>query len=80
MFLIEAGREEPIEMSVPVWKDYAVGSEIDWQYKTQPQPGVCGGEPCSWPRGKTLGGTSVLNWMVYCRGNRLDYDNWERLG
>ena len=80
VLLIEAGGEEPLESSVPAFRDYGIGSRIDWNYTTQPQPGNCGGKGCSWPRGKTLGGTSVLNWMIYDRGNKHNYEDWRNQG
>ncbi|GLH01003.1 Glucose dehydrogenase [FAD, quinone] [Gryllus bimaculatus] len=55
-------------------------SEVDWGFRTQPGERACGGRGCEWPRGKALGGSSILSGMVYARGNRRDYDRWAELG
>lgn len=51
----------------------------DWRYKTEPDPGL-NGRSIDWPRGKTLGGTSSINGLLYVRGQRQDYDTWAQLG
>jgi choline dehydrogenase-like flavoprotein len=51
----------------------------NWAYKTVAQPGLNGRRGYQ-PRGKTLGGSSSINAMVYVRGHRWDYDHWAALG
>jgi choline dehydrogenase len=41
----------------------------DWCYKTEPDPGL-GGRSLDWPRGKTLGGSSSINGLLYVRGQK----------
>jgi choline dehydrogenase-like flavoprotein len=51
----------------------------NWAFRTVPQAGLHG--RCGYqPRGKTLGGSSAINAMVYIRGHRRDYDEWAALG
>ncbi|MBC6980363.1 GMC family oxidoreductase [Caulobacter sp. 17J80-11] len=52
---------------------------VNWAFKTTPQPGL-GGRVGYQPRGKTLGGSSAINAMIYIRGHRSDYDDWAALG
>ncbi|PSN44249.1 Glucose dehydrogenase [FAD, quinone] [Blattella germanica] len=80
IILLEAGGEESKEASIPGLLDYNYGSRLDWKYEAMAQQRSCGGEPCLYPRGKVLGGSSVLNSMVYTRGWRKDYDNWAAAG
>ena len=51
----------------------------NWAFETVPQKGFNGRKGYQ-PRGKTLGGSSSINAMVYVRGNRWDYDHWAELG
>ncbi|KAJ4430793.1 hypothetical protein ANN_19384 [Periplaneta americana] len=80
VLLIEAGGEEPYETNVPAFVFNLFGSAIDWNYTAEPQIRACGGQRCPFARGKTLGGTSSINSLVYNRGNPLDYDAWEKQG
>ncbi|XP_063238219.1 glucose dehydrogenase [FAD, quinone]-like [Bacillus rossius redtenbacheri] len=83
VLLIEAGREENYVMDVPILANYLQFSDANWKYKTEPSDTACLGHTnrqCNWPRGKVMGGSSVLNYMIYTRGNWRDYDNWLEMG
>jgi choline dehydrogenase-like flavoprotein len=51
----------------------------NWAFTTEPQPGLNGRHGYQ-PRGRTLGGSSAINAMIYMRGHRADYDHWAALG
>ena len=51
----------------------------NWRFKTEPEPGMNGRE-IYWPSGRTLGGSSAINGLIYIRGHRDDYDHWAALG
>jgi GMC oxidoreductase len=79
--ILEAGPvavDEP-KINVPGRLAETLFTKYDWQFETTPQPGL-NGRKLSWNRGKVLGGSSALNYMMWCRGSRDDYDNWEKLG
>ena len=85
VLLLEAGNNETLYMDVPATALSLQGPAhgIDWQYKTEPSDNYCRGfqnKQCNWPRGKVLGGSSILNYMIATRGNQYDYDEWERMG
>ncbi|XP_025833266.1 glucose dehydrogenase [FAD, quinone]-like isoform X1 [Agrilus planipennis] len=83
VLLLEAGGSEKFIMDIPILANFLQLSEANWDYKTVPSDNYCLGmenRQCNFPRGKVLGGSSVLNFMIYTRGNRRDYDNWEKMG
>lgn len=85
VLLLEAGGQETEISDIPALAGYTQLSDLDWKYQTQPSPNrsyclAMAADRCNWPRGKVLGGSSVLNAMIYVRGNKNDYDLWESLG
>ncbi|XP_063389013.1 glucose dehydrogenase [FAD, quinone] [Cydia fagiglandana] len=83
VLLLEAGGHETDISDVPLLSLYLHKSKLDWKYRTQPQDTACQAmidKRCCWTKGKVLGGSSVLNTMLYIRGNRRDFDQWESFG
>lgn len=77
VLLIEAGRRDDYHwIHVPVGYLYCIGNpRTDWLYYTEPDAGL-NGRKLRYPRGKTLGGCSSINGMIYMRGQARDYDGW----
>jgi choline dehydrogenase len=80
VLLLEAGGEDskPELLIPPAWPALW-GSEVDYSYDTAAQAGT-DGRVHNWPRGKTLGGSSSINAMVFLRGNPADFDGWAKAG
>ena len=80
VLLLEAGGEDSDpNIHDPRGIIKVIGSSLDWKYLTEKQPGLNGRQIMS-NRGKVLGGSSSINAMIYIRGNRRDFDNWNFLG
>jgi choline dehydrogenase-like flavoprotein len=69
VLLIEAGRKDDYHwIHIPVGYLYCIGNpRTDWLYNTEPAAGL-NGRTLRYPRGKTLGGCSSINGMIYMRG------------
>ncbi|MBX2825532.1 MAG: choline dehydrogenase [Gammaproteobacteria bacterium] len=52
---------------------------LSWNYQTEPEPGT-GNRRITWPRGRTLGGSSAINGLVYVRGQPEDFALWADAG
>lgn len=76
VLLLEAGPPDRApELHVPAAFSKLFRSRYDWNYDTVPQPQL-EGRTVYWPRGKTLGGSSSLNALMWIRGFAADYDEW----
>ena len=79
--LIEAGSKDkspwihlPIGYAKTMWDP-----KVNWKFQTEPDPGM-NHRQIYWPRGKTLGGSSSINGLIFIRGQKEDYDGWRDLG
>ena len=81
VLLLEAGmptNNDPAVTTPGRWVSL-LGSKFDWNYSTEPEPGMQN-RRIAFPRGKALGGSSAINAMTFIRGHRLCYDRWKELG
>jgi choline dehydrogenase len=80
VLLLEAGgRDDALRVSTPGLVGLLWRNRFDWAYFTTPQEHL-DGRVMHWPRGRVLGGSSSINYMIYMRGHRDNYDEWLALG
>lgn len=81
VLLVEAGGwGRSLFAQMPAGNGFLIGNrEFDWGFYSTAQKGM-GGEKIYYPRGRGLGGSSLLNGMIYIRGNGADYDRWRQKG
>jgi choline dehydrogenase-like flavoprotein len=80
VLLVEAGpRDRSPKIKIPAAFANQFHTKLDWDYATEPEP-HCHGRSLYIPRGRSVGGSSSMNAMLYVRGRPLDYDGWEREG
>jgi choline dehydrogenase len=80
VLLLEAGpRDRSLNIKIPAAFNKQFETKLAWDLHTDPEPGLNGRELYT-PRGKSLGGSSSMNAMLYVRGRPLDYDLWEAQG
>src|SRR5690349_12006728 len=80
VLLIEAGgKDRSPNIKIPAAFANQFHTKLDWDYETEPEPHV-DNRRLYIPRGRSVGGSSSMNAMLYVRGRPLDYDLWERQG
>lgn len=81
VLLLEAGPEDTalsLKMPAAVLRNLT-STKHNWAFQGQPEPGL-NGRQIKHDRGKTLGGSSSINGMVFIRGHALDYEGWQQSG
>lgn len=81
MLLIEAGGEMGFRSKVPFLCPFLQGTLFDWEFRTVPQPHCSHGfvnYQQKWPRGKGMGGSGQINYMLHSVGRPTDFDYWSK--
>ena len=81
VLLLEAGSHDYLHpmIHVPGGVGMLFGRRVNWRFHTVPQEHL-DHRSVWYPQGRTLGGSSAINAMIYIRGQREDYDHWASLG
>jgi len=81
VLLLEAGgRSRHFWLRLPVGYFRSIfDTRFSRSFDTEPQDAT-GGRRIQWPRGRLLGGSSAINGLIYIRGQKADYADWECLG
>ena len=80
VLLLEAGgQDKSFKIDIPLAYSQLYHSEYDWNLTPEPLS-KANDQVIFYPRGKGVGGSSLINSMIYIRGNRKDYDEWSALG
>jgi len=80
VLLLEAGGKDDLPaIQVPGCYGQLQDSRCDWGDRSAPQANMYG-RRIFMPQGRCLGGSSAINYMIYMRGNRGDYDSWQQAG
>src|SRR5436305_4391419 len=80
VLLLEAGgSDRKMNIRIPVGFAKQFRTDLDWNYTSEPEPSLIG-RSMYLPRGRSVGGSSSMNAMIYIRGNRGDFDAWAQNG
>ncbi|XP_044261103.1 glucose dehydrogenase [FAD, quinone]-like [Tribolium madens] len=83
VLLLEVGEEATALTDIPVIAPLFQFTDLNWNYLMEKQENMCLGlkdQRMAWPRGRGLGGSTLINYMIHVRGNRRDYNRWAKMG
>jgi len=81
VLMLEAGLDKSdVRVEIPsLMAELYDSSKFNWQFWSQPEPNL-NDQSIYCPRGKGVGGSSLINAMLYVRGHASDYDSWAAAG